>query len=227
VAQLEPADRVIVADDDRLDRVAEAFALVIDAESPWTFQHSRGVAATGVAIAQVMGYPDEQIREIRRAALLHDIGKLGVSSLILDKPGALTDDEFRAMRRHPMATREILMRTGCFRHLASAAASHHERLDGSGYDLGLKRSELPMLTRVLCTADVCDALRASRPYRPGMPLERVIDVMGREVGNAIDPTCFEALQVAIQDQTLDRQSATEVPAVRLVSALAEDYRQAA
>jgi putative nucleotidyltransferase with HDIG domain len=227
VSQIEPADRVIVADDDRLDRIAEAFALVIDAKSPWTFQHSRGVAATAVAIAEVMGYPDEQVREIRRAALLHDIGKLGVSSLILDKPGALTDDEFRAMRRHPMATREILMRTGCFRHLASAAASHHERLDGSGYDLGLKRSELPMLTRVLCTADVCDALRASRPYRPGMPLERVIDVMGREVGNAIDPTCFEALQVAIQDQTLDRQSATEVPAVRLVSALAEDYRQAA
>ena len=227
VTQLEPADRVIVADEDRLDRVAEAFALVIDAKSPWTFQHSRGVAATGVAIAQVMGYADEQVREIRRAALLHDIGKLGVSSLILDKPGALTDDEFRAMRRHPVATREILMRTGCFRHLASAAASHHERLDGSGYDLGLNRSSLPMLTRVLCTADVCDALRASRPYRPSMPIERVLDVMGREVGNAIDPTCFEALQIAVHDETLDRQSATEVPVVRLVSALAEDYRQAA
>ena len=200
---------------------------MIDAKSPWTFQHSRGVAATGVAIAQVMGYADEQVREIRRAALLHDIGKLGVSSLILDKPGALTDDEFRAMRRHPVATREILMRTGCFRHLASAAASHHERLDGSGYDLGLNRSSLPMLTRVLCTADVCDALRASRPYRPSMPIERVLDVMGREVGNAIDPTCFEALQIAVHDETLDRQSATEVPVVRLVSALAEDYRQAA
>ncbi len=227
IAQIEPADRIVVADNDRLDRVAEAFALVIDAKSPWTFQHSRGVAATGVAIAEVMGYPDEQVREIRRAALLHDIGKLGVSSLILDKPAALTDDEFRVMRRHTVATREILMRTGCFRHLASAAASHHERLDGSGYDLGLGRSELPMLTRVLCTADVCDALRASRPYRPSMPLERVMDVMGREVGNAIDPTCFEALQIAVRDEAMDRQSAAEVPAVRLVSTLAEDYRQAA
>jgi putative nucleotidyltransferase with HDIG domain len=226
IARVEPADRIIVADDDRLDRVAEAFALVIDAKSPWTFQHSRGVAATGVAIAEVMGYPDEQVREIRRAALLHDIGKLGVSSLILDKPGPLTDDEFAVMRRHPIATREILVRTGCFRHLASAAASHHERLDGSGYDLGLGRSELPMLTRVLCTADVCDALRASRPYRPSMPVERVLEVMGREVGNAIDPTCFEALQIVIRDGTVE-SSATEVPAVRLVSSLAEDYRQAA
>jgi putative nucleotidyltransferase with HDIG domain len=227
LTQIEPADRIVVADDDRLDRVAEAFALVIDAKSPWTFQHSRGVAATAVAIAQVMGYPDEQIREIRRAALLHDIGKLGVSSLILDKPAALTDEEFQAMRRHPVATREILMRTGCFRHLASAAASHHERLDGTGYDLGLGRSELSMLTRVLCAADICDALRASRPYRPSLPPERVMDVMRREVGNAVDPTCFEALQIAIHDETMDRESAGEVPAVRLVSTLAEDYRQAA
>jgi putative nucleotidyltransferase with HDIG domain len=227
LAQVEPVDRILVADEGRLDRIAEAFALVIDAKSPWTFQHSRGVASTSVAIAEVMGYPGEQIREIRRAALLHDIGKLGVSSLILDKPGALTDDEFQAMRRHPSATRDILNRTGCFRHLANAAASHHERLDGSGYDLGLGRSELPMLTRVLCTSDVCDALRASRPYRPGMPIERVLAIMGREVGDAIDPTCFEALQIALGAETMHRPHATEVPEVRLVSALADDYRQAA
>jgi putative nucleotidyltransferase with HDIG domain len=226
IAQVEPADKLLIADDDRLDRVAEAFALVIDAKSPWTFQHSRGVAATSVAIAEVMGYPGEQIREIRRAALLHDIGKLGVSSLILDKPGKLTDEEFQIMRRHPIATREILNRTGCFRHLANAAASHHERLDGTGYDLGLGRSELPMLARVLCTSDVCDALRGSRPYRAGMPTERVLDIMGREVGAGIDPTCFEALQIALGTHTLNPQ-ATEVPVVRLVSALADDYRQAA
>jgi putative nucleotidyltransferase with HDIG domain len=227
IAQVEPADRVLVANDDRLDRVAEAFALVIDAKSPWTFQHSRGVAATSTAIATVMGYPGERVREIRRAALLHDIGKLGVSNLILDKPAALTDEEFRIMRRHPIATREILSRTGCFRHLANDAASHHERLDGGGYDLGLNRSELPMLTRVLCTADICDALRASRPYRASMPVERVLDVMSREVGQAIDPACFEALQIAITNETVDRPYATEVPAVRLVSSLADDYRQAA
>ena len=207
--------------------MAEAFALVVDAKSPWTLQHSRGVAATGVAIAEVMGYPVEQIRDIRRAALLHDIGKLGVSSLILDKPAALTDEEFRIMQRHPIATREILIRTGCFRHLASAAASHHERLDGRGYDLGLGRSELPMLTRVLCTADICDALRASRPYRPAMPVERVLDIMSREVGPAIDATCFEALQIAIHRESINRESAAEVPEVRIVSTLAEDYRQAA
>ena len=227
IAQVEPADRLLVADDDRLDRVAEAFALVIDAKSPWTFQHSRGVAATSVAIAQVMGYPSEQVREIRRAALLHDIGKLGVSSLILDKPAKLTDDEFQIMRQHTTATREILGRTGCFKHLAHVAASHHERLDGTGYDLGLGRTELPMLTRVLCTSDICDALRASRPYRAGMPTERVLEIMGREVGAGLDATCFEALEIALGGGGLNHAKSAEVPAVRVVSALAEDYRQAA
>jgi putative nucleotidyltransferase with HDIG domain len=227
LAQVEPPDRIMVADEDRLDRLAEAFALVIDAKSPWTFQHSRGVAATSVAIAEVMGYPGEQVREIRRAALLHDIGKLGVSSLILDKPGKLTDEEFQIMRRHPIATRQILSRTGCFRHLAGAAASHHERLDGSGYDLGIGRGELPMLTRVLCASDVCDALRASRPYRPAMPIDRVLEIMGREVGSGIDPTCFEALQIALGGEAQNRAQANDVPAVRLVAELADDYRQAA
>jgi HD-GYP domain-containing protein (c-di-GMP phosphodiesterase class II) len=80
---------------------------------------------------------------------------------------------------------------------------------------------------VLCTADICDALRASRPYRASMPVERVLDVMSLEVGQAIDPACFEALQIAITNETVDRPYATEVPAVRLVSSLADDYRQAA
>jgi putative nucleotidyltransferase with HDIG domain len=225
LAAVEPPDRVLVANEDRLDRIAEAFALVIDAKSPWTFQHSRGVADVGVALAETMGYGGAQLRDIRRAALLHDIGKLGVSSLILDKPGRLTDDEFAAMRRHPGDTRDILKRTGCFTHLATIAASHHERLDGTGYNLGLSKSELPLLSRVLCTSDICDALRSSRPYRPGLPVERVLDIMSREVGNGIDPLCFEALETVLQNDALTHHS--EVPAARYVPALSDDYAQAA
>jgi HD-GYP domain-containing protein (c-di-GMP phosphodiesterase class II) len=101
------------------------------------------------------------------------------------------------------------------------------RLDGTGYDLGLGRTELPMLTRVLCTSDICDALRASRPYRAGMPTERVLEIMGREVGAGLDATCFEALQIALGGVGLNHAKTEEVPAVRLVSALADDYRQAA
>jgi len=225
LSSMEPPDRMLAANDDRLDRIAEAFALVIDAKSPWTHQHSRGVADVSVAVAATMGYAAEQRRDVRRAALLHDIGKLGVSSLILDKPGRLTDDEFAAMRQHPSGTREILKRTGCFSHLANIAAAHHERLDGSGYNLGLAKSELPLLTRVLCVSDICDALRASRPYRPGLPVERVLDIMRRDVGTGIDPLCFEALETVLRSGTIAQ--AGDVPAARYVPALSEDYRQAA
>jgi len=225
LSDVEPPDRVLVANDDRLDRIAEAFALVIDAKSPWTHQHSRGVADVSVAVAQTMGYADDHVRDVRRAALLHDIGKLGVSSLILDKPGRLTDDEFAAMRRHPDGTREILKRTGCFSHLANVAAAHHERLDGSGYPLGLAKSELSLLSRVLCVSDICDALRASRPYRQGLSIERVLEIMRRDVSTAIDPLCFEALDTVLKRSTLAQ--AGEAPAARYVPALSEDYCQAA
>ena len=225
LAALEPGDRILVANEDRLDRIAEAFALVIDAKSPWTFQHSRGVADASVAVARTMGYSADHLREIRRAALLHDIGKLGVSSLILDKPGTLTDEEFAAMRRHPAATREILKRTGCFSHLANIAASHHERLDGGGYNLGLSKSELPLMSRVICVADIYDALCASRPYRPGIPTERVLEIMRTEVGTGIDPICFDALETVTQREEIARSN--EVPEARYISALSEDYQQAA
>jgi putative nucleotidyltransferase with HDIG domain len=226
LATVEPADRAQTIADDRLDLVAEAFALVIDAKSPWTFRHSNGVADLSVAIARTVGYTEVDLRDVRRAALLHDIGKLGVSSLILDKPGTLTDGEFAMMRRHPANTREILLRTGCFSHLADAASAHHERLDGRGYDRGVAEPDLPLLTRILSAADICEALSASRPYREGMPPERVLDIMGREVGSAIDPDCYAALNSVLQT-SLTRVHEDNIPVARSVPALAEDYSQAA
>jgi HD-GYP domain-containing protein (c-di-GMP phosphodiesterase class II) len=225
-AQVEPADEIQILDDQRLDRVAEAFALVIDAKSPWTFRHSKGVADLGVALGRAMGYSAHELRDLRHAALLHDVGKLGISSLILDKPDKLTEGEFAIMRRHPISTREILTRTGCFRHLADVASSHHERLDGRGYDRGVATPRLPMFARILCAADICDALSASRPYREGMPAERVLEIMGREVGTAIDPDCYAALASVLH--TAPGRAANEhTPAARSVPALAEDYDQAA
>jgi putative nucleotidyltransferase with HDIG domain len=226
IAEVEPADQVQLVDDDRLDLVSEAFALVIDAKSPWTFRHSKGVADLSVAIARGVGYAENDLRDVRRAALLHDIGKLGVSSLILDKPGKLTDDEFAVMRRHPVDTRQILLRTGCFSHIADVASCHHERLDGRGYDRGVAGPHLPLLARILCAADICDALSASRPYREGMPVERVLEIMGREVGSAIDADCYAALESVLQTAP-GRQPGDNTPAARSVAALAEDYAQAA
>ena len=222
---IEPPDRVQKADDDRLDLVAEAFARVIDAKSPWTYQHSTGVADVAIGIGRKMGLSTAALRVLRRAALLHDLGKLGVSSLILDKPGKLTDHEFAIMRRHPLFTHEILTQVGCFRDFADLAAAHHERLDGRGYHRQIAAAGLVLPARILCVADICDALRASRPYRPGLPVERVLAIMGRETGTGIDPECFAALE-----STIDRTPTVvpaDVPAVRLVPALSEDFNQAA
>lgn len=224
IAGIEPAHGVLFGDEDYLDLVADAFARVIDAKSPWTYRHSAGVARITEELARTMGYGPLVIRELRRAALLHDLGKLGVSNLILDKPEKLTDGEMQIVRRHPEHTLAILRRVGCFRPLADIASSHHERLDGNGYHRGLDAAALTQPSRILCTADICDALLAARPYRAGLRPERVLSIMGREVGTAIDPVCFDALRsVLIGEGGREHQ----VPAVKLVPTLAEDYHQAA
>jgi putative nucleotidyltransferase with HDIG domain len=221
---VEPPDTVIVADDDRLDLAAEAFARVIDAKSPWTYRHSHGVADLAVSIGRALGFGDAELRDLRRAALLHDLGKLGVSNLVLDKPDKLTDEEFSVIRRHPEQTYRVLERVGCFRHLADIAASHHERLDGNGYHRRLAGTALALQTRILCAADIGDALLSSRPYRPALSPDRVIDIMRRDSGSGIDPDCFAALRTALE---VSREDADAVPPARVVPALAEDHHQAA
>lgn len=210
---------------EKLDAVAEAFARVIDAKSPWTYQHSNGVAELSTAMARRLGFDERNVRLIRQSALLHDLGKLGVSNLILDKPGRLDDRELAIMRRHPEHTESILKRVTCFDPIAAFAASHHERLDGNGYHRGLRAAELSLHARILCVADICDALRATRPYREGLPPERIIEIMGREVGVALDPDCFSALTHVLGQ--CGASTAAAAPAARLVSSLAEDYEQAA
>ena len=196
LAPLEPGDRLIVADDTRLDRVAEAFARVIDAKSPYTARHSDGVARFAVLIAERLGFDPGDVRDLRRAGLLHDIGKLGVSSRILDKPGKLDEDEWKQMRRHPELTARILGQVEQLRDLAAMAAAHHERLDGRGYHLGLTAEQLGPAARVLAVADVAEALSADRPYRAGLAPDVVLDIISKDAGTALDADAFVALREA-------------------------------
>lgn len=195
VAALEPDDRMMMADDDALNRVAWAFATVVDAKSPWTFRHSKNVADLSVGIGDVLDLPSEQVRCLGRAALLHDIGKLGVSNLILDKAGKLDAEEWKEVRRHPEHTKLVLDRVAGFRGIAETAASHHERLDGSGYYRGLTKGDLSLDARILAVADVCEALSAARPYRPALSNEEVVEIMARDVGTKLCPVSYSALQV--------------------------------
>ena len=175
-----PAPAWVTADEARLDRIVDAFAGVIDAKSPYTHDHSRRVADYADAAARRLGFSPARLARLRRTALLHDIGKLGVPNSILDKPSALTPDEWAAMRAHPRHTFDILDRVPIFRDVAEDAACHHENLDGSGYHRGLRGAALSPTARVLAVADITDALRSDRPYREGLPMERVTGQLAAE-----------------------------------------------
>jgi HD-GYP domain-containing protein (c-di-GMP phosphodiesterase class II) len=189
----EPADRVHWVASSDLDRVAEAFADIIDAKSPYTNRHSRGVAEISRHIGRTLGCPRHDVSVLYRAGLLHDIGKLGISNRILDKPGALTDAEMAEVRLHPRYSMEILSHVAAFSEAAPAAAQHHERLDGSGYPWALTGPQLSLTSRIVAVADVFEALTADRPHRPGMPASRALTLIGEEAGTAFDTDVVSAL----------------------------------
>jgi putative nucleotidyltransferase with HDIG domain len=197
VSAVEPPDRVLKADEDRLDRIAEGFAAVIDAKSPWTHEHCDRVCEIATGMADLLGFDEPSVRELRRAALLHDIGKLSISNRILDKPGPLTEEERTRFEQHPLLTEQILGRVPSFGALAALASAHHERLDGLGYPRGLAGDELSMSMRVLAVADVYEALISERPYRPAYAPDAALELMSSDVPSRLDGEAFAALKSLI------------------------------
>ena len=194
VMEMEPIDVSLYADEAKLDNVCEAFANVIDIKSPYTHSHSRGVTSIAVAICQRLALPEDQLTLVRRAALLHDIGKLSVPNNILDKPGKLTAAEWETVRLHPYYTQRILERIRGFQDLAFLASSHHERLDGSGYFRNLRATQISPGARAIAVSDVYDALSSKRPYRGALAKGEVFKIMAADVQHALDADCFAALK---------------------------------
>lgn len=197
VLALEPAAHVVELDDDYLDDIAAAFGQVVDSKSPYTSGHSARVALYADLIAETLGLSLERRRWLKRGALLHDVGKLGVSNSVLDKPGKLDADEWAAVQAHAAYTEAILIRISAFAELAVVSAAHHERLDGQGYPRGLTAEQITLETRIITTADIFDAITAERPYRGAIPIPKTLEMMAENVGTAIDPACFAALKQAI------------------------------
>lgn len=192
VLAMEPENAVPLGAD-RIDLVCEAFSDVVDAKSPFTMRHSRGVAEAAVTIAEAMGLPAQRTTMIRRAAMLHDLGKLRVPNSILDKPSKLTNEEFGVVKEHPALSQQILERIPSFRMMAEIAGSHHEKLDGTGYPLHLSAAELSLESRIVAVADVYAALSEERPYRESLDLGQVSAIMSKDIPHKLDPECFEAL----------------------------------
>ena len=198
VQDCEPGDAALLAGPGALDRIALGFAEVVDAKSPFTAQHSYRMSDLSVRIAQRLGYDRVSLAPLRRAALLHDIGKLSVPNSILDKPGPLTAEEWEVVRLHPYYTQRILLHVRGFKQIAHLAAAHHERLDGRGYFRGLKGSQIPLGSQILSTADMFDALTAPRPYRPALPEETALRIMERDRDTAVSASCLDALASVLE-----------------------------
>lgn len=193
---LEPEDRRMPASEETIENICQGFAEIIDAKSPFTFRHSSGVADAAVAISRQFSLSEQETTFIRRAALLHDIGKLSVPNTILEKPGSLEAGEWEIVKQHPYFSYQILRRITGFEELSEVAGSHHEKLDGSGYFRNLSDQQLPLEARILVVADIFDALSANRPYRDAMPLEKVFGILRRDAPRALDAPCVEALAMA-------------------------------
>ncbi|MGQ0765623.1 MAG: HD-GYP domain-containing protein [Gemmatimonadota bacterium] len=199
VQTLEPRSEVRTLDERGLDQVAQSFADIIDAKSPFTYRHSSQVSLYACAIGRQLGFDAESMARTRRAGLLHDIGKVGVSNLILEKKGGLSEEERREVERHPVFTWEILSRVPAFAGFARQAATHHEKLDGSGYPWGLRATDLDMPARVMVVADIYEALTADRPYRSGLSQEESLAILGRQRGTRIDGDAIDALAAALEN----------------------------
>ncbi len=199
VVAMEPGQLTLIGTE-RVDRVCEAFADVVDAKSPFTYRHSLGVTDAAEALAEQFGFSPDRRRLIRRAALLHDLGKLRVSNSILDKNGRLDEDEWQVIREHPGLSESILSRIPAFAQIATIAGRHHEKLDGSGYPNRLAARELSLEDRMIAVADIYGALSEDRPYRAGLPAERILEILGKDVPHKLDPDVFEALQRYLQSK---------------------------
>ena len=159
--------------------VMKAIASIIDAKDGYTHKHSERVAAFGVRLARHLGFDADGRAVVELSGLLHDVGKIGVPDAILNKPGKLTDAEFKEMRLHPLHGARILsnIQSEKVASLLPGVKYHHERWDGTGYPEGLKGEEIPLLGRVLGVADFLDALTSDRAYRKGSTLEEAVQMV--------------------------------------------------
>ncbi len=170
-----------------------ALVTAVDNKDRYTRRHSEDVLTYSVQIAEGLGLDSETRRTVQIAALLHDVGKIGVPDRILRKPSALTDEEFQAVQQHPVMGAVIVGAVSGFEETLDAVRHHHERFDGGGYPFGLLGCETPFLARLIAVADAFSAMTTDRPYRKGMAREKALQILEEGAGTQWDPECVDAL----------------------------------
>jgi len=193
IGDLSPSS-IVAQEEAFLGARVRSLMLRLAAKDGSTEEHTRRVATLAVQVGEHLGLPPARLRRLALGGLLHDIGKLAVPTSILQKPAALSDDEYDQIKRHPEHGRELLSRLGGFDgHVHRLVLDHHERLDGAGYPRGLDAGRLDLETRILSVCDVYDALVSARVYRAPWTSERAVALLREESGKAFDPRCVEAI----------------------------------
>jgi HD-GYP domain-containing protein (c-di-GMP phosphodiesterase class II) len=223
VMAARPASNIGIGDDE-LDRVLDTIADFADVKSPYTIGHSRGVAAVAEDAARACALSLAEVKTIRRAAVIQDLGRLGVSNSVWDKPGPLSQAERERVRLHPYFTERMLASSTTLAPLAEVAAQHHERLDGSGYPRGLAANGLGTAARLLAAADTYQALLEPRPHRPARaPEESAVELRAEVRAGRLDGDAVEAVLGAAGHRVAARRewpaglTSREVDVLRLLA----------
>jgi len=194
VIDSEPSLAAAVVAGDELDGALAAIGEFAELKSPWLMGHSRGVADLAGEAARGLGLPESDVTALRRAAFVHDIGRLGVSNAVWDKPGVLTQSELERVRLHPYLTERMLSFSAALAPLGSIAGQHHERLDGSGYPRGLSGDAISHAGRVLAAADAYHAMTAARPHRPALTAaEAAVALRAQVASSRLDGAAVDAV----------------------------------
>jgi putative nucleotidyltransferase with HDIG domain len=192
------ASELVSAADAFMGPTVRALLVRLSVKDDYTAEHTRGVALRAVQVGEELGLAPVRLRELAVGGLLHDVGKLAVPNEILQKPGALTDEEFDVIKRHPEIGADLVRELGFSKQVARLVLDHHERLDSTGYPRGLGAPDLDIETRILAVCDVFDALLSKRVYREAWRLEDALDLISREAGTKFDPACVDALERVIE-----------------------------
>ncbi|WP_459481777.1 HD-GYP domain-containing protein [Clostridium saccharoperbutylacetonicum] len=177
------------------DDIVTALVSAIEVNDKYTEGHAKRVREYSCAIAEELELPKVKINDISTAALLHDIGKIGISTEILNKPGKLTEEEYGIIKQHPVYTKTILEKIRGFSTITNFAYNHHENYDGSGYPRGLKNNEIPLEAQIIQVADAYDAMTSERAYRKALSTEDALNIIKKEMGKQFNP---EIAKVAIK-----------------------------
>src|SRR6202045_5311517 len=169
-----------------------AFNQLLDLKDLNTGVHSTRLAEWGMRVGQELGLEEPVLQKLEIAALLHDIGKVGIPDAILRKPGKLDDEEYALMKKHPEYGWAVLRMLPGFERAALDILHHHESFDGKGYPAGLKDSEIPVVSRIVCVIDAFDAMVSSRPYRKGLPYEEAVRRLNEASGSQFDPLVVQS-----------------------------------